>query len=139
MFCKHLLIYIYQFKSALSRKFSPLALTSFRRPCLKPGAHTAILVGRFRFRWMFSAKTISDGICGLIYIATYANIIHLNINRPTKIAVCAPGLSKRRFCQYGRHSKIGITNFDGILYHSARLLRKQKTYVLSYVLKITTN
>ena len=48
-------------------------------------------------------------------------------------------LSKRRFCQYGRHSKIGISNFDGILYHSARLLRKQKTYVLSYVLKITTN
>jgi hypothetical protein len=60
---------------------------------LKPGAHTAILVGRFRFRWMFSAKTISDRICGLIYIATFANIIHLNLNRPTKIAVCAPGLN----------------------------------------------
>ena len=40
---------------------------------------------------MFSAKTISDRICGLIYIATFANIIHLNLNRPTKIAVCAPG------------------------------------------------
>jgi hypothetical protein len=62
---------------------------------LKPGAHTAILVGRFRFRWMFSAKTISDRICGLIYIATFANIIHLNLNRPTKIAVCAPGLRRR--------------------------------------------
>jgi hypothetical protein len=58
---------------------------------LKPGAHTAILVGRFRFRWMFSAKTISDRICGLIYIARFADIIHLNLNRPTKIAVCAPG------------------------------------------------
>ena len=45
----------------------------------KPGAHTAILVGRFRFRWMFSVKTISDRICGLIYIATFANIIHLNL------------------------------------------------------------
>jgi hypothetical protein len=31
---------------------------------LKPGAHTAILVGRFRFRWMFSAKTISDRTVG---------------------------------------------------------------------------
>ena len=41
---------------------------------------------------MFSAKTISDRICGLIYIARFANIIHLNLNRPTKIAVCAPGL-----------------------------------------------
>jgi hypothetical protein len=41
---------------------------------------------------MFSAKTISDRICGRIYIATFANIIHLNLNRPTKIAVCAPGL-----------------------------------------------
>ena len=61
--------------------------------CIKPGAHTAILVGRFRFRWMFSTKTISDRICGLIYIARFANIIHLNLNRPTKIAVCAPGLS----------------------------------------------
>jgi hypothetical protein len=40
---------------------------------------------------MFSAKKISDRICGLIYIARFANIIHLNLNRPTKIAVCAPG------------------------------------------------
>jgi hypothetical protein len=42
---------------------------------------------------MFSAKTISDRICGLIYIARFTNIIHLILNRPTKIAVCAPGLS----------------------------------------------
>ena len=68
---------------------------------VKPGAHTAILVGRFRFRWMFSAKTISDRICGLIYIATFANIIHLNLNRPTKIAVCAPGLKS--------HKNVGVT------------------------------
>ena len=44
---------------------------------------------------MFSAKTISDRICGLIYIARFANIIHLNLNRPTKIAVCAPGFSPK--------------------------------------------
>ena len=69
---------------------------------LKPGAHTAILVGRFRFRWMFSAKTISDRICGLIYIATFANIIHLNLNRPTKIAVCAPGLSGESCVHMGK-------------------------------------
>jgi hypothetical protein len=31
-----------------------------------------------------------------------------------------------------------ITNFGGILHHSARV-RKQKTYLLSYVSKITTN
>ena len=50
-------------------------------------------------------------------------------------------LSKGRFYQHGRHPKIGGTNFDVILPHSARA-RKPKTlksYVLSYVLKITTN
>jgi hypothetical protein len=47
-------------------------------------------------------------------------------------------ISKRRFCQRGRHPKIGVTNFGGILQHSARI-RKQNTYVLSYVLKIDTN
>ena len=35
-------------------------------------------------------------------------------------------LSKRHFCQHGRHLKTGITNFSGILHHSARA-RKQKT------------
>jgi hypothetical protein len=35
-------------------------------------------------------------------------------------------LSKRRFCQNGRRPKISITNFGGILHHSARI-RKQKT------------
>ena len=50
---------------------------------------------------MFSAKTISDRICGLIYIATFANIIHLNLNRPTKIAVCAPGLRDRSLFMVG--------------------------------------
>jgi hypothetical protein len=49
---------------------------------------------------MFSAKTISDRICGLIYIATFANIIHLNLNRPTKIAVCAPGLSNQKMSNF---------------------------------------
>jgi hypothetical protein len=43
---------------------------------------------------------------------------------------------------YGRHSKIGLTNFWGILHRAARV-RKQKTikksYVLSYVLNIITN
>jgi hypothetical protein len=50
-------------------------------------------------------------------------------------------LSKRRFCQQGRHPKMRKTNTGGILLHSAHA-RKQKlykSYVLSYVLKITTN
>jgi hypothetical protein len=47
-------------------------------------------------------------------------------------------LSKRQFCQQVRHQKIGITNFGGISHRSARV-RKQKTYVLSYVMKFTTN
>jgi hypothetical protein len=34
-------------------------------------------------------------------------------------------LSKRRYCQHGCHLKIGITNTDGILHHSARA-RKQR-------------
>ena len=50
---------------------------------------------------------------------------------------------KQRFCQHGhgRHPKIGRTNFGGILPHSARVRKQklQKSYVLSYVLKITTN
>jgi hypothetical protein len=33
-------------------------------------------------------------------------------------------LCKRHFCQYGHHPKIGMTNFRGILHHSARV-RKQ--------------
>jgi hypothetical protein len=50
-------------------------------------------------------------------------------------------LSKQHFCQHGRHPKIGITNFGGILHHSAHVLRKKKTskIFLSHVLKITTN
>jgi hypothetical protein len=43
-------------------------------------------------------------------------------------------LNKRRFCQNGRHQKIGITNSGGILHHSARV-RKQKTLkILCFVI-----
>jgi hypothetical protein len=43
-------------------------------------------------------------------------------------------LSKGHFCQHGRHQKIGITNFGGILHHSARA-RKQKTLkILCFVI-----
>jgi hypothetical protein len=35
-------------------------------------------------------------------------------------------LSKQRFYQHGRHTKIGITNFGDIFHHIARV-RKQKT------------
>ena len=83
--------------SCISKTDEKSVLENARNAVLKPGAHTAILVGRFRFRWMFSAKTISDRICRLIYIATFANIIHLNLNRPTKIAVCAPGLRVEKY------------------------------------------
>ena len=38
---------------------------------------------------------------------------------------CGPSskLTERRFSQHGRHVKIGVTNFDGILHHrhSARV------------------
>jgi hypothetical protein len=50
-------------------------------------------------------------------------------------------LSKRTFCQPERHPKIGLTNFGGILHHSARA-KKRKNFqicILSDVLKITTN
>lgn len=39
-------------------------------------------------------------------------------------------LSKRRFCQDERHSKIGTIHFGGVLHHSARV-RKQKTLKIS--------
>ena len=56
---------------------------------------------------MFSAKTISDRICGLIYIARFANIIHLNLKSADyKIAVCAPG-----FKHVGRQHDDGQNKF----------------------------
>jgi hypothetical protein len=91
----HYLLFLIRTRNSRRKKiwYKSVLLLNWIVSSFKPGAHTAILVGRFRFRWMFSAKTISDRICGLIYIATFANIIHLNLNRPTKIAVCAPGFS----------------------------------------------
>ena len=58
----------------------------------KPGAHTAILVGRFRFRCMILANVAMQMSPQILSLIVFAENIHLNLNRPTKIAVCAPGL-----------------------------------------------
>ena len=62
--------------------------------------------------------------------------------KPCDISDISQSISKQRFCQHGRHPKISITNIGGILHHGA-YVRKQKnfkkSYVLSCVLKITTN
>ena len=37
---------------------------------------------------------------------------------------------KRRFCQHGPHPKIGVTNFGGIMYHSACVSKKNSKNLL---------
>jgi hypothetical protein len=43
-------------------------------------------------------------------------------------------LSNGRFCQHGRHLKIGITNFGSVLHHSARARNQKTLKILCFVI-----
>ena len=88
-------LYFFHFKSSAATIWNILSLDK-REKSLKPGAHEAILVGRFRSRWMFYTKIVSVGSVGSYISLGFDESIHLNSNRSTKIFVCAPGFSAKK-------------------------------------------